>query len=436
MTHNSDYGGYHPGEDWNGDQGGSSDVGDPVYAIANGVVTAITSNVDGEGIVIEHTLHNGESIYSVYIHIAIKHGLSVGSVVHQGKPIGTIADITWPHLHFEIRTKPVNTRDWYPKNRGNGYYASREALYADGFTVNPSDFIDSNRGEVGLLVEQMMKSKQVMLTLYVHDGSADGPMLSGAKVTGQDAAGSSFYKTTDSNGLVGITGSPGTWQFTVTKPGYAANSWSQEIRTTCTKHAYLFIEELTVEVEADLSTSQDLMSSSEIGDAAAVDPLIEALGDDEWKIRQMAVSALCDIGETAVDPLILALGDSNSDVRGGAAGVLGNIGSPSQGLGTSDCFNSISTWFSAWNKLSLNLNSLLYTVGTVLVLLFGISLIWRNLWVFIVNGVSGLGLIYLFSTYLGIWINVTTMTLLVCVIGGIPGAILLIVLQYFYGISF
>lgn len=113
-----------------------------------------------------------------------------------------------------------------------------------------------------------------------------------------------------------------------------------------------------------------------------------------------------------------------------------NIGYPSQGLGTSDWLNSISTWVSAWNGLSLNLNSLLNTVGVVLVLLFGISLIRRNLGVFVVNGVLGLAVLYLSSTHLGIWVNVNAMTLLVCAIGGIPGAVLLIVLQYFYGISF
>lgn len=81
----------------------------------------------------------------------------------------------------------------------------------------------------------------VSLTLYVRDGSPSGPIIPGAQVTGRDAAGNSFYHTTDSNGFVIITGSPGTWHFTVTKPGYASNSWSQEITGTSTKHAYLMI---------------------------------------------------------------------------------------------------------------------------------------------------------------------------------------------------
>ncbi len=88
---------------------------------------------------------------------------------------------------------------------------------------------------------------QATLTLYVHEGNADGPVLSEVEVTGQDAAGSSFSQTTDANGLVVITGSPGSWQFTATKPGYAVNTWSQEITETCTKHAFLFAEEPTAE---------------------------------------------------------------------------------------------------------------------------------------------------------------------------------------------
>jgi len=145
QVYNSDYGGYHPGEDWNDERGESSDLSAPVYAIANGVVTAITSNVPGEGIAIKHTLPNDESIFSVYIHIAIKSGLSVGSSVIQGEQIGTIADITplSSHLHFEIRTKMES--DWYPNDNGNGYYTSKETLYSNGFTVDPSNFIDDHR---------------------------------------------------------------------------------------------------------------------------------------------------------------------------------------------------------------------------------------------------------------------------------------------------
>ena len=204
-AYNANYGGYHPGEDWNGEGGGSSDVGAPVYAVANGVVYATTSNVAGEGIAIEHNLPNGESVYSVYIHISIKPGLSAGSVVSQGEKIGTLADITShgmsPHLHFEIRTKPVNPLDWYPNDLGNGYYGTISLLYEDGFTVDPSDFIDSHRGEV---------EPPLFIGGYKIDVST-GEHLEGWKIILKDNAGNEIANT--------LTNSTGYYRFCNLFPG-------------------------------------------------------------------------------------------------------------------------------------------------------------------------------------------------------------------------
>lgn len=80
---------------------------------------------------------------------------------------------------------------------------------------------------------------QVTLTLYVHEGSASGPIIAGAQVTGQDGAGNSFNQTTNASGYVVISGVPGTWSFTASKSGYQTNSWSQSITAEGTKHAYL-----------------------------------------------------------------------------------------------------------------------------------------------------------------------------------------------------
>ena len=77
------------------------------------------------------------------------------------------------------------------------------------------------------------------LTLYVHDGSASGPVISGAQVSGQDANGISFSQTTNSAGYVTITGAPGLWSFSVSKAGYQTNTWTQFTQVTETRHAYL-----------------------------------------------------------------------------------------------------------------------------------------------------------------------------------------------------
>jgi hypothetical protein len=79
----------------------------------------------------------------------------------------------------------------------------------------------------------------VTLTLYVRDGSASGPIIPGAQVTGRDASGNNFQQTTDSNGYVTIEGDSGTWSFSASANGYEINNWDQEITETGTKHAFL-----------------------------------------------------------------------------------------------------------------------------------------------------------------------------------------------------
>jgi HEAT repeat protein len=62
-----------------------------------------------------------------------------------------------------------------------------------------------------------------------------------------------------------------------------------------------------------------------------VDPLVEALRDEDARVRSYAACALGEIGDPrAVDPLIYALQDEDeeSDVRSGAARALGEIGDP------------------------------------------------------------------------------------------------------------
>jgi HEAT repeat protein len=64
-----------------------------------------------------------------------------------------------------------------------------------------------------------------------------------------------------------------------------------------------------------------------IGDAKAVDPLIEALKDADDDVRERAAEALGKIGDAkAVDPLIEALKDASGEVRWRAARALVEIG--------------------------------------------------------------------------------------------------------------
>ena len=120
----------------------------------------------------------------------------------------------------------------------------------------------------------------VTLTLYVHEGSASGPIIVGAQVTGQDGAGNSFSKTTNSNGYVTITGEPGTWSFTASKSGYDTNSWSQSITTTCEKHAYLIKQTVTL-------TLTSLTPSSITTSASTYDAELTAAGANLNNVNQV-----------------------------------------------------------------------------------------------------------------------------------------------------
>jgi murein DD-endopeptidase MepM/ murein hydrolase activator NlpD len=104
--------GLHFGEDWNGRGGGDTDLGDPVYTIANGVVTWAYDVRKGWGgvIIIRHAYRDPatgkvkycDSLYGHMKDILVK----VGQQVKRGDKIGTIGSNRgmYPaHLHFEIR---------------------------------------------------------------------------------------------------------------------------------------------------------------------------------------------------------------------------------------------------------------------------------------------------------------------------------------------
>ncbi len=96
----------------------------------------------------------------------------------------------------------------------------------------------------------------VVLTIYVHEGSLNGTMLSGVQVVGQDATGDIFQGLTDSNGLVAVSGQPGTWHFNFTKEGYDPLSLDYDV--TQTDEGAVYLE------SADLSQgSQDGVISSQ-----------------------------------------------------------------------------------------------------------------------------------------------------------------------------
>lgn len=101
---------YHMGEDWNGDDGGNSDLGDPVYCTANGVAVLARDMRMGWGnlVIIRHVfMEEGKmkTVDSVYAHLD-KIMVKEGQQIVRGQQVGTIGTnrgMYKAHLHFEIR---------------------------------------------------------------------------------------------------------------------------------------------------------------------------------------------------------------------------------------------------------------------------------------------------------------------------------------------
>ncbi len=74
--------------------------------------------------------------------------------------------------------------------------------------------------EVAAYLERRASSDPITVTLYIFEGSMDGEEISGVQITGKDAAGSEFAAATDSSGSATISGTPGSWELTLTKAGY------------------------------------------------------------------------------------------------------------------------------------------------------------------------------------------------------------------------
>ena len=100
-------GGHHTGDDLNGIGGMNTDLGDPVFATADGLVIYVGEPSPGWGnlIVIAHKTADGRTLHSMYAHLH-RTGVSTGSLVARGGEIGTVgtANGYYPaHLHFEMR---------------------------------------------------------------------------------------------------------------------------------------------------------------------------------------------------------------------------------------------------------------------------------------------------------------------------------------------
>jgi murein DD-endopeptidase MepM/ murein hydrolase activator NlpD len=126
----------HLGEDWNGNGGGDSDLGAPIYACARGVVILSTNIGVGWGncIIVRHIYRELDGrvamVDSLYAHLH-QRVVKLHDLVEKGQLVGTMGGnngMYFVHLHFEMRKdlRVGMNRSQFP--RDNSVYYSPTAF--------------------------------------------------------------------------------------------------------------------------------------------------------------------------------------------------------------------------------------------------------------------------------------------------------------------
>ena len=100
-------GGHHTGDDLNGIGGMNTDLGDPVFCTADGLVIYAGEPSPGWGklVIIAHRAADGRALQSMYAHLH-RIDVSLGALIPRGGKVGIVgtANGYYPaHLHFEMR---------------------------------------------------------------------------------------------------------------------------------------------------------------------------------------------------------------------------------------------------------------------------------------------------------------------------------------------
>jgi len=140
----------HLGEDWNGAGGGDTDLGDPVYSTANGLVVYARDFRAGWGnvVIVRHAFNEKgdiryvDSLYGHLDRILVREGQKL----ERGQRLGTIgtAHGRYPaHLHFEIRKdirvgmyRSMFPRDFRTYFDPTQFILARQSLGGGGRTVS------------------------------------------------------------------------------------------------------------------------------------------------------------------------------------------------------------------------------------------------------------------------------------------------------------
>ena len=168
--------GVHPGEDWNGKGGGNTDLGDPVYSIANGVVVASADYKGGWGncVIVRHAYRAADGkiryVDSQYAHLNVRN-VKLHQVIERGTKVGTIGTSHGKylaHLHFEIR-----------KNLRIGMNRSQFARTYEHY-YSPTPFIDKYRK-----LASERRRHQIPVNTFAAYGSTKYPKSAGNSPSGK-----------------------------------------------------------------------------------------------------------------------------------------------------------------------------------------------------------------------------------------------------------
>jgi murein DD-endopeptidase MepM/ murein hydrolase activator NlpD len=139
--------GIHPGEDWNGAGGGDTDLGQDVFAVANGrvIFAAHCGRLWGNVIIIEHTYyenHEKRKIRSLYAHL-LEIKVQSGQNVRRRQLIASIGQdpekLFKAHLHLELRLNETLSPTYWPTSDG------KDAAWVSKNYAAPTEFINDHR---------------------------------------------------------------------------------------------------------------------------------------------------------------------------------------------------------------------------------------------------------------------------------------------------
>ncbi len=154
----------HSGSDFNATSGGDSDLGDPIFAVSDGVVIAVGTYPGWGNIVLIE--HKSAGVDSQYAHL-LDYSVKVGDVVQMGQQIGRMGQggrtrigkpLYVSHLHFEIRFKRVLPQDWPASHSKFDSREQEEALVRES-RVDPEAFLAKNNAFKSWAVVQKARTQ-------------------------------------------------------------------------------------------------------------------------------------------------------------------------------------------------------------------------------------------------------------------------------------